>query len=73
MPARFARLGDLHAGLDAEAFRLDTLLEWADRHERDDPDGSAARALHATDPPHAGARPAPDRPAGGSHLLRRGR
>ena len=31
MPARFARLGDLHAGLDDRAHVLDTLLEWADR------------------------------------------
>jgi DNA ligase D len=31
MPARFARLGDLHAGIDDRAHVLDTLLEWADR------------------------------------------
>ncbi|MFT4125224.1 MAG: non-homologous end-joining DNA ligase [Gordonia sp. (in: high G+C Gram-positive bacteria)] len=31
MPARFAAVGDLHAGIDDEAFRLDTLLEWAER------------------------------------------
>lgn len=30
MPGRFAELGDLHAGIDDVAFRLDTLLEWAD-------------------------------------------
>jgi DNA ligase D-like protein (predicted polymerase) len=35
MPARFASLGDLHAGIDDTAYRLDTLLEWADRDERD--------------------------------------
>lgn len=29
MPARYAELGDLHARIDDEAFRLDTLLEWA--------------------------------------------
>ena len=45
VPARFAELGDLHAGIDDAAFRLDTLLEWADRDEHDDPDGDAARAL----------------------------
>jgi len=28
---RFARLGDLHAGIDGSAYSLDTLLEWADR------------------------------------------
>jgi len=31
VPARFARLGDLHAGIDDSAYSLDTLLEWADR------------------------------------------
>jgi DNA ligase D len=31
MPARFARLGDLHAGIDDAVYSLDTLLEWADR------------------------------------------
>ena len=34
VPARFAELGDLHAGIDASAFSLDTLLEWAERDER---------------------------------------
>ncbi len=34
MPARFAALGDLHAGIDDEAHSLETLLEWADRDER---------------------------------------
>jgi DNA ligase D len=31
MPARFAELGDLHAGIDDAVFSLDPLLEWADR------------------------------------------
>ncbi len=31
VPDRFARLGDLHAEIDDHAFRLDALLEWADR------------------------------------------
>ncbi|MEV6909341.1 non-homologous end-joining DNA ligase [Amycolatopsis sp. NPDC051071] len=31
VPARFADLGDLHAGIDDTAYSLDTLLEWADR------------------------------------------
>lgn len=31
MPTRFAELGDLHAEIDDVAFRIDTLLEWADR------------------------------------------
>src|SRR5258706_7101568 len=33
---RFARLGDLHAGIDDHAYRLDTLLEWADRDGLDE-------------------------------------
>lgn len=35
MPARFAQLGDLHAGIDDAVYSLETLLEWADRDERD--------------------------------------
>jgi DNA ligase D len=31
VPARFAQLGDLHAGIDDHPYRLDTLLEWARR------------------------------------------
>ncbi len=31
VPARFAELGDLHAGIDDVAYSLDALLEWADR------------------------------------------
>jgi DNA ligase D len=31
VPDRFARLGDLHATIDDQAFSLETLLEWADR------------------------------------------
>ncbi len=34
VPARFAELGDLHAGIDDEVFSLDGLLEWAERDER---------------------------------------
>jgi DNA ligase D len=44
VPARFAKLGDLHAGIDDVHHRLDTLLEWADRDgaEVPDPDDDAA-------------------------------
>jgi DNA ligase D len=35
MPSRFAELGDLHADIDDNVYRLDQLLEWADRDERD--------------------------------------
>lgn len=33
VPARFARLGDLHAGIDEAVFDLTPLLEWAARDE----------------------------------------
>ncbi len=35
VPARFAKLGDLHAGIDDAVFALDPLLEWAERDERE--------------------------------------
>jgi DNA ligase D len=35
MPARFAALGDLHAGIDDVRVRIEPLLEWADRDERE--------------------------------------
>jgi DNA ligase D len=38
VPARYAALGDLHAGIDETAYRLDTLLDWATRDERDGAD-----------------------------------
>ncbi|MET0134339.1 MAG: non-homologous end-joining DNA ligase [Kibdelosporangium sp.] len=31
VPQRFAKLGDLHQGIDDAVYSLDTLLEWADR------------------------------------------
>jgi len=34
MPDRFARIGDLHAGIDEHAFSLEPLLEWAERDEQ---------------------------------------
>jgi DNA ligase D len=37
VPERYARLGDLHAGIDHEVFDIAPLLEWADR---DSPPGS---------------------------------
>ena len=37
VPDRFARLGDLHAGIDDTAYSLDTLLEWADRDDSEAP------------------------------------
>jgi DNA ligase D len=47
VPARFAKLGDLHQGIDAAEFSLDPLLEWAQRDEREhlgDPGGPDAAA-----------------------------
>ena len=35
VPARFAALGDPHAGIDDEAFDIRPLLDWAERDERD--------------------------------------
>ncbi|MCW0214958.1 MAG: non-homologous end-joining DNA ligase [Pseudonocardia sp.] len=37
MPARFAELGDLHAGIDGAVFAIEPLLDWADRDARDSP------------------------------------
>ncbi|MFJ7214360.1 non-homologous end-joining DNA ligase [Amycolatopsis sp. NPDC098790] len=37
VPARFAELGDLHAGIDKAVFSLDPLLEWADRDGLEEP------------------------------------
>jgi DNA ligase D len=34
VPARFAELGDLHAGIDDVAFSLAPLLDWAERDEK---------------------------------------
>ncbi len=34
MPERFARLGDLHSGIDDTVFDISPLLDWADRDER---------------------------------------
>jgi DNA ligase D len=35
VPARLARRGDPHAGIDDVAYPIDRLLEWADRDDRD--------------------------------------
>jgi DNA ligase D len=35
VPLRFAKLGDLHAGIDEAVFAIDPLLEWADRDQRE--------------------------------------
>ncbi|MBB5802597.1 DNA ligase D [Saccharothrix ecbatanensis] len=38
VPARFAELGDLHAGIDDAVFGLEPLLEWADRDGEEVPE-----------------------------------
>jgi DNA ligase D len=46
VPARFAKLGDLHEGIDQAVFSLEPLLDWADRDDRhgvpDPPEPQAA-------------------------------
>lgn len=54
VPDRFKRLGDLHESIDDSAFRLDTLLEWAERDEKNDP----ASLAHDDEREHGGSRPA---------------
>ena len=47
VPDRFVKLGDLHATIDDRAFSLGTLLEWADRDDREgltDPDDGGRTA-----------------------------
>ncbi|MGH3655362.1 MAG: non-homologous end-joining DNA ligase [Micromonosporaceae bacterium] len=34
VPDRYAKLGDLHAGIDDDTYSLEELLEWAERDER---------------------------------------
>lgn len=43
VPDRFAKLGDLYAGIDDDAFSLDRLLDWADRDERNSPEGDGSQ------------------------------
>ncbi|RKT54946.1 non-homologous end-joining DNA ligase [Saccharothrix australiensis] len=40
VPARYAELGDLHAGIDEAVFSLRPLLEWADRDGDEPPEGT---------------------------------
>ncbi|MCW2541683.1 MAG: hypothetical protein JWN95_3408 [Frankiales bacterium] len=41
MPDRFARLGDVHAAIDEQAFDIGELLEWSERDEQDRGQGDA--------------------------------
>jgi DNA primase len=54
MPARFAALGDLHAGIDDAVFSIEPLLEWADRDARNGADDRSGPAEGDLD---AGAEP----------------
>ena len=61
MPERYARIGDLHADIDAHPYAIDQLLEWADRDERDTdcagpPSPSEQRRPTGRDPPVECAR-----------------
>jgi DNA ligase D len=48
VPARFAELGDPHAGIDDAVFSIEPLLEWAERDEREGaPDPGPADAEDA--------------------------
>ena len=38
MPARYAELGDLHAGIDDAVFDIAPLLEWAERDDAEEPE-----------------------------------
>ena len=49
VPARFAQLGDLHAGIDDAVFPITALLDWADRDAADTP-ADAAESLPDLDP-----------------------
>jgi len=50
VPERFARLGDLHAGIDDAVFELDPLIEWAERDERSGQPSDVERPAAADDP-----------------------
>jgi DNA ligase D len=41
MPARFAELGDLHAGIDDTPFDISELLDWSERDEHERGEGDA--------------------------------
>ena len=55
VPARFAELGDLHAGIDDGAYSLETLLEWADRDGWTRPGLAGSRPVRRRRPRGRGA------------------
>ena len=58
MPARFAKLGDVHAGIDEAVCDLRVLLEWVERDETGGPRGGAVPAELPEDARRAAPRPA---------------
>jgi hypothetical protein len=65
MPARFAKLGDRHAGMDGERCSLESLLELSARHEREGL-GDAPWPPHYRKQPGEPERVAPSRKKGGA-------
>jgi DNA ligase D-like protein (predicted polymerase) len=65
MPARFAAIGDRHAGIDARAYSLESLLELSARHARDGL-GDAPWPPHYRKQPGEPERVQPSRRATGS-------
>jgi DNA ligase D-like protein (predicted polymerase) len=68
MPARFAEVGDRHAGIDSAAGSLDRLLELSARHERDG-QGDAPWPPHYRKQAGEGPRVAPSRRRTPKHPL----
>jgi hypothetical protein len=68
MPARFAEVGDRHAGIDAKADSLEGVLELSARHERDG-QGDAPWPPHYRKQAGEGPRVAPSRRRTPKHPL----
>ncbi|MBB1254227.1 DNA polymerase domain-containing protein [Streptomyces sp. OF3] len=64
MPERYARLGDVHADMDDHAYRLDAVLELADRMERDHGEGDLP---YPPDHPKAAGEPTRVQPSRARH------
>ncbi|MBB1244019.1 DNA polymerase domain-containing protein [Streptomyces durbertensis] len=64
MPERYARLGDVHADMDDHAYRLDAVLELADRMERDHGEGDLP---YPPDHPKAAGEPPRVQPSRARH------
>lgn len=67
MLARFAALGDVHAGIDEAAFDISPLLEWADRDDAAGASPPPSPDDHGSDHPgpedHGSDHPGPDGPS----------